>query len=215
MPEIQRGIIDGCCVAANWFDLGGAHGKYRSETLEEFALKFLSLGVGTVNYAWTNPIQQIEREYLEAIGFKEVHVSKHAVGNDDYIHLHAADADDLTKGLEPFREILKQRQEEKRLKAMEAAKKKQEELFGIAQEYFKKTYGDKLPEKVTAQEVLQWCVNIPTTCDYAVMAQSFFGIEGITDFRPLTGFTRRWSYAGEVAKGINTRLETIRKREKK
>lgn len=120
MPQIQRGAISGCCVGTYFYDLGGAHNKYRSKNIEEFALRMLELGMNRINIAATNSNQGPERKYLEQLGFKEI---MKAGGG---MHVHGVDSDVLTKHLEPYRKILAEKAEKERLEKIRIQKEKEE-----------------------------------------------------------------------------------------
>ena len=126
MSEMQRSGFNGCCAGSYFYDLGGAHSKVRSKTLEEFAERIISIGYNSINTAITNDRQDTEREYLEALGFKEVF--NYTQGSGSVLKIHAVDARTLEKSLDVFRESLRKKKEkEKRQKQQEARKKLLEE----------------------------------------------------------------------------------------
>jgi hypothetical protein len=115
MPQIQRAAVSGCCVGAYYYDLGGAHNKYRSKNIEEFAMRIAEIGYNQINTASTNASQGTERKFLEQLGFKEVFKS-------GGMHVHAVDSATLEKHLKPHKEALAARK-----KAEAEAKRKAEE----------------------------------------------------------------------------------------
>lgn len=206
MPQIQRRGIEGCCVSSNFYDLGGAHAKYRSKNLEEFALKMVSLGYTNFNIAITNQGQDVERKYLEELGFKKVWASKIRKDYDgERITLHAADNTVLDEKLTPYRTLLKQREDERKKKELEELQKKMASAGEALTKFFKEKF-PTLPEKVSAAEVHVWLDQFPYA-SVDVIAKAFLGKEV-----DMSGFERRWSYDGEIARGLNTRLTTIRKK---
>lgn len=206
MPQIQRRGIEGCCVSSNFYDLGGAHAKYRSKNLEEFALKMVSLGYTNFNIAITNQGQDVERKYLEELGFKKVWASKIRKDYDgERITLHAADNTVLDEKLAPYRTLLKQREEERKKKELEELQKKMASAGEALTKFFKERY-PTLPEKVSATDVHSWLELFPYA-SVDTIAKSLLGKEA-----DMSGFERRWSYDGEIARGFNTRLTTIHKR---
>lgn len=206
MPEIKRCGIEGCCVSSNFYDLGGAHSKYRSKDIEEFAGKLLTLGYTNFNIAITNSQQTTERKYLEELGFKQIWASRHHEASEaERIWLHAADHVTLDERLGAYRERVKQKEEEKKKKALEEAKKKAESDIKDMTVYFHDSFKE-LPEKVNAAQVTEWLERFPHA-EVDTICKAFLG----NSFE-MTGFARRWSYPGEISRGFNARLSTLHKR---
>lgn len=119
--QMQRSSMNGCCVGAYFYDLGGAHSKYRAKSLEEFAFRIIDIGYNQINTAATNANQKPEREFLEALGFKEALVEKG-------MHVHVIGSEELGKNLKPFRELRAQRVKEEQERKRAEAKARQEEM---------------------------------------------------------------------------------------
>lgn len=205
MPEIKKSGISGCCVGSYFYDLGGAHSKYRSKNVEEFALKMLELGMSRVNIAMTNSAQGPERQFLEQLNFREVFATQ--VGG---MHVHAVEAGELERALAPYKEILLQRQreaEEKRRKAEEerlakakaaeeTRRKKEEEAFAKLVSNTK-TITDNTPvtiDWVRAEYAKYPSINVGT------IFNTLFGFKGIP-----TGYIRTYDDLA-LLKSINSRL---------
>lgn len=118
--QMQRSAMNGCCVGAYFYDLGGAHSKYRARSIEEFAFRMIDLGYNQINTAATNSSQGPERKFLEQLGFKEVLVEKG-------MHVHVVGSSDLEMALKPFREKRAEAVRIEQEKKREAAKKAAEE----------------------------------------------------------------------------------------
>lgn len=119
--QMQRSSVQGCCVGAYFYDLGGAHSKYRAKSLEEFAFRIIDIGYNQINSAATNASQGPERKFLEELGFKEALVEKG-------MHLHVIGSSDLEAALKPFRELKAQRIKEEQERKKAEAKARQEEM---------------------------------------------------------------------------------------
>ena len=120
MPEIKRTGLSGTCNGAYFYDLGGAHGKFRSRDLEQFAFKLCEIGMNSVNIAVTNDGQTTERKYLSELGW-----TKTKIGTRMYVH--TISNTDLEKALAPYKEIKQKKLEEEQARKREEARKKAEE----------------------------------------------------------------------------------------
>lgn len=217
MPQIQRGTLSGNCSSTYFFDLGGAHGRYRSKTLEEFALKMVDLGCNTLNIAPTNSEQKQEREFLEALGFKEVYRVNAGKGS---MRLHATDSTTLQKALAPYHAIkakkLEEEQKKKReaeLKRLEEQKKRQAEL----EEKRKKDAAEAIKnladlKPITSNEDVTKAWVIETYNRYpgipiSVLFNHIFGFKGMPDW------TRRYD-DDKILNSINSRLRRRRENAK-
>lgn len=144
--QMNRSGMNGCCVGTYFYDLGGAHSKYRAKNIEEFAFRMIDLGYNQINTAATNTSQGPERKFLEELNFKEVFHNKNTG-----MHLHVVAGDELEKALAPFRLARQKKYEEEQaakraamLKAQEAERKKQEEIRLAAQKVM-----ETLPQRAT------------------------------------------------------------------
>ncbi len=210
MPQIQRAAIAGCCVGTFFYDVGGAHNKYRSKNLEEFALRMVDLGCNQINICATNAHQDVERQYLEALGFKEV-MYKKATG----MHVHAADNTELEKALKPFKEkkaeILKKAAEEAKRKAEEAEKKRKEEAEKVRLAKIEKEKKDleKLASlKVTSNDDVTMAWVRKTYNEYpSISIQSLFN--HIFGFQKMPEWERKYD-DDAILLSINSRLKKRR-----
>lgn len=197
MSEMKRSGFNGCCAGSYFYDLGGAHSKARSKTLEEFAERIISIGYNSVNTAITNDNQGEERKYLEALGFKEVF--NYTQGNGTILRIHAVDARTLEKSLEVFRESFrKKKEEEKRVK--EEQRQKQQEARKKLLEQQAKGVGAPLSRKdATAERIF---VLLQTHPDESLssITRSYFGVE-------VPNHRRDWNRPSEIAKAIRYRLD--------
>lgn len=143
--QMQRSAMSGCCVGTYYYDLGGAHSKYRARNIDEFAIRLLEIGMNQINIACTNSSQGPEREYLEQLGFKEVF-------KDKSMHVHAADSTILTKMLKPYQEAKAKKYEEEQKKKREEAAKKAE-LARIAADIARKKAEEDRKKKTELAKV--------------------------------------------------------------
>lgn len=210
MPQIQKGTIAGCCVSANFYDLGGAHGKYRSRNIEEFATRVAAIGMNVVNIAMTNDGQNTERGYLEQLGFKEVFKFRG-------IHVHAVSNTDLEKNLRVYKELLAKRQREE----AERKKKEQEERERAAREKAeterkKKLEQDKKELAALAKEpkpgnddvTIEWVretYNKYPNQSVKAIFETIFGFKTIPDYH-------RKHHDAEILRSINSRLAARRRK---
>lgn len=208
MPQIQRGAIAGCCVGCFFYDLGGAHGKYRSRSLDEFAMKMIQLGMNRVNIALTNREQGPEREYLEALGFEQ----KFTEGG---MYVHIVGSAVLDKNLAKYKEILKKKQEEeaaKKREQEEARRKAAEEKARLAKEEKEKREKVDMAalletakpndEDVTLKWVQDMYNRFPT-----MEVKTVF--EGLYGFKTFPEYVRKW-HDTEIVESINRRLKRRR-----
>lgn len=143
--QMQRSAMSGCCVGTYYYDLGGAHSKYRARNIDEFAIRLLEIGMNQINIACTNSTQGPERAYLEQLGFKEVFKDKN-------MHVHAADSTTLTKMLKPYQEAKAKKYEEEQKKKREEAAKKAE-AARVAAEAARKKAEEERAKKVELAKV--------------------------------------------------------------
>lgn len=104
------GSVTGCCAAYNIYNLGYAHGHKRASTQEEFEYRFIGKPLTRLNFAITNSSQNVERKYLETMGFE---TSKEADGG---IQMHIIAGSKLRSYIDKRRPELvewKRKQEEK------------------------------------------------------------------------------------------------------
>jgi hypothetical protein len=208
VPEIKKSGMNGCCVGGYFYDLGGAHNKYRSKNIEEFALRFCELGQSVVNFATTNESQGPEREFLEQLGFKQIFHH----GN---MYAHVVSGQDLDKHLQPFKlrkaEIEREKAEKRRREEEERRKKlaeqqEKERLKRIEQE--KKELAKIKLAKVTSNEdvTLEWIreqYNRYPTISVQTLFNELFG------FQKLPPYERKWDDEA-LLRSINSRLRKRR-----
>lgn len=216
--QMQRSGMSGCCVGTYYYDLGGAHSKYRAKSIEEFAVRMLEIGMNQINIAVTNDIQAPERKFLEELGFKEVFRDQNGKGR---MYVHAVDSTVLTKSLEPYR--LKQQQiyEERKRKEREEQERRQREARERAaalkakKEMELKAATEKAEkdlavlEKITSNdevtiEFLRELYNrFPGIPVRNIMSKAFgFKLDGLYAF---PDYERRWDDA-ELLRSVNSRL---------
>jgi hypothetical protein len=208
MPEIKKSGMSGCCVGGYFYDLGGAHSKYRSKNIEEFALKFCELGQSVVNFATTNESQGPERKFLEALGFKQIFHH----GN---MYAHVVSGQELDKHLQPFKlrraEIEREKAEKKRKEEEERRKKlaeqqEKERLKRVEAE--KKELAKIKLAKVTSNEdvTLRWVqeqYNAYPNISVQTLFNELFG------FKQMPNYERRWD-DDALLRSINSRLRKRR-----
>lgn len=208
MPEIKKSGMSGCCVGGYFYDLGGAHNKYRSKNIDEFALKFCDLGQSVVNFATTNESQGPERKFLEQLGFKQIFHH----GN---MYAHVVSGADLDKHLQPFKlrkaeierekaEKKRREEEERRKKLAEAAEK--ERLKRVEQE--KKELAKLKLAKITSNEdvTIKWMrdtYNAYPTISISTLFNTLFG------FEKMPNYERNWD-DDACLRSINSRLRKRR-----
>lgn len=142
--------IEGCCVARNIFDLGGAHGVRTHNDVHSF-FEDLRNKLASVNIALTNSNQRTTRDYLKQCGFVEVefppgvghHTVKVHVGYHSVI-MASKPAQEYTRKL---REVEKKRREE-RQKMMEKERRRREE----ANKKFLGRLDPKITKKLLSKE---------------------------------------------------------------
>ena len=196
MSEMRRSGFNGCCAGGYFYDLGGAHSKARSKTLEEFAERIISIGYNRINTAITNDKQDVERGYLKALGFKVVfETTKYS---DEKLSVHAVDSETLEKSLAPFREsLIKKKEEEKRVK--EEQRQKQQEARKKLLEEQAKSAGAPLSRKdVTAERIDRLLRRHPED-SLNDISKLYFGVE-------LPNHRRDWHQSSDIAKAIRYRL---------
>ena len=197
MSEMKRSGFNGCCAGSYFYDLGGAHSKVRSKTLEEFAERIISIGYNSINTAITNDEQAVERKYLEALGFKEVF--NYTQGSDSVLKIHAVDARTLEKSLEVFRESFrKKKEEEKRVK--EEQRQKQQEARKKLLEEQAKGAGAPLSRRDATAERIEFLLRIHPDESLSSITRSYFGVE-------LPNHRRDWHQSSDIAKAIRYRLD--------
>lgn len=150
--QMQRSAMSGCCVGTYYYDLGGAHNKYRAKSTEEFALRMISIGMNQINIAVTNDSQSPERKFLEELGFKEVFRDGNGKGR---IHVHAVDSPTLNKALAPYQEIQKKKYEEEQKKKREEAERRAKEERERAEARRKQLEEEKKKKIAAAQEAMK------------------------------------------------------------
>lgn len=69
MP-LQSGAFTGCCEARIFYNVGRAHSHPRAENYEQFLDWISNKSRSSVNICITNWQQNVEREYLEKMGWK-------------------------------------------------------------------------------------------------------------------------------------------------
>lgn len=204
MPEIKKSGMSGCCVGGYYYDLGGAHNKYRSKNLEEFALRLVEIGMSQVNFATTNASQGPERKFLEALGFKEIFHHGGMWG-------HVVAGTDLDKALTPYKlrkaEIEREKAEKKRKEEEERRKKLAEQqekdrLKRVEQE--KKELAKLKLAKVESNEnvTLKWVqetYNTYPTISVQTLFNTLFGFQKMPDYE------RKWDDEA-LLRSINSRL---------
>jgi hypothetical protein len=204
MPEIKKSGMNGCCVGGYYYDLGGAHNKYRSKNLEEFALRLVEIGMSQVNFATTNSSQGPERKFLEALGFTQIF---HAGG----MWGHVVSGTDLDKALTPFKlrkaEIEKEKAEKKRLEEEERRRKlaeqqEKERLIRVEQE--KKDLAKLKLAKIESNEnvTLKW-VQDTYKAYPSISIQTLFNT--LFGFQQMPNYERKWD-DDAVLRSINSRL---------
>lgn len=207
MPQIQRAAISGCCVGTYYYDLGGAHSKYRSKNIEEFAMRILDIGMNKVNIAVTNSQQGPERKYLEQLGFKKVFT-----GPDGMI-VHCVDSKVLSEALTKYKTIkekkIKEEQERKRqeeIKRREAAEKKAAEERAKRAEAEKKELESIPTLDITEDVTLAW-VKEQYTKYPNVSVQGLFN--KLFGFKKMPDYERKWDDE-DILRSINSRLRRRR-----
>lgn len=206
MPQIQRAGISGCCVGSYYYDLGGAHSKYRSKNIEEFALKMVDLGMNKVNVAITNSVQGPERMFLEELGFKEVFKA-------DNMYVHCVSSKTLTEALKPYNEIkqrkVKEEQERKRkeeLKRQEEARKRAE-AQRLARLEKEKAELAKIPRVTSNEDVTMAWIHEQYKRYPNVSVQGLFNT--LFGFKKMPDYERKWDDE-DVLRSINSRLRRRR-----
>lgn len=204
MPEIKKSGMSGCCVGGYYYDLGGAHNKYRSKNLEEFALRLVEIGMSQVNFATTNASQGPERKFLEALGFTQIFHSGGMWG-------HVVSGTDLDKALTPFKlrkaEIEKEKAEKKRKEEEERRRKlaEQQEKERLARvEREKKDLAKLKLAKIESNEnvTLKWVQD--TYAAYPTISiQTLFNT--LFGFQQMPNYERKWD-DDAILRSINSRL---------
>lgn len=158
--QMQRSAMSGCCVGTYYYDLGGAHNKYRAKNIEEFAIRMLSIGMNQINIAVTNDGQSPERGFLEQLGFKEVFRDGNGKGR---MHVHAVDNNVLAKALEPYRAIQQKKYEEEQRKKREEAERRAAEERARAEARRKAAEEEKKKRIAAAAEAMKSIKRIEST----------------------------------------------------
>ena len=208
MPEIKKSGMSGCCVGGYYYDLGGAHNKYRSKNLEEFALRLVELGMSHVNFATTNSQQGPERKFLEALGFVEIF-------NKGGMHGHVVAGTDLDKTLQPFKlrkaeiekeKAEKKRKEEEERRRIQAEKDEKARLIRVEQE--KKDIEKLKLERVTSTDdvTLAW-VQKTYKAYPTISVQTLFNT--LFGFQQIPNYERQWDDDALLV-SINSRLRKRR-----
>lgn len=207
MPQIQRAAISGCCVGTYYYDLGGAHSRYRSKNIDEFAMRILDIGMNKINIAVTNTQQGPERAYLEQLGFKEVFTGP------DGMHVHCVDSKVLGEALQKYREIKEKKiREEQERRRQEEIKRREALEKKVAAERAKKAELEKkelesiptldLLEDVTITWVRQQYTKYPN-----VSVQGLFN--KLFGFKKMPNYERKWD-DDDIVRSINSRLRRRR-----
>lgn len=95
----------GCCAGRIFYQLGGSHSHPRAKTQEEFDSWLIKLSPTRVNVAITDPLQDVERQYLKTAGWSESKVT-------DRLYLHWISDTDYNK----YTKTAKERIEREKLK---------------------------------------------------------------------------------------------------
>lgn len=197
MSEMKRSGFNGCCAGSYFYDLGGAHSKSRSKTLEEFAERIISLGYNRINTAITNDKQDTERKYLEVLGFKVVFET--ARYNGEKLRIHAVDSETLEKSLAPFKESLRKKKEEEKRVKEEQRQKQQEERKRLLEKQAKGEGAPLSREDATSSKIDQLLRTHPDD-SLSTISKLYFGVT-------LPNHNRRWSLPSEIARAIKYRLD--------
>lgn len=216
--QMQRSGMSGCCVGTYYYDLGGAHSKYRARNIDEFAIRMLEIGMNQINIAVTNDNQAPERGYLEQLGFKEVFRDGKGKGR---MHVHAVDSSVLTAALKPYQEAKQKKYEEEQKKKREAAAKKAEEDRARAEAARKKAEEERQKKIEAGKKELEALKPITSTDPVTIadlrklynaypnlpvnviMSKAFgFKLDGQYAF---PDYERRWDDDG-LLRSVNSRL---------
>lgn len=197
MSEMKRSGFNGCCAGSYFYDLGGAHSKARSKTLEEFAERIISIEYNSINTAITNDEQDVERGYLKALGFKVVfETTKYS---DEKLSVHAVDARTLEKSLEVFRESFRKKKEEEKRVKEEQRQKQQEARKKLLEEQAKGAGAPLSRRDATAERIGRLLIRHPDE-SLSSITRSYFGVE-------LPNHRRDWHQSSDIAKAIRYRLD--------
>ena len=186
---LARSSIHGCCVSCNFYNLGEAHEQDRYNSVQDFANAILDQGWSSVNTAITNDEQDVERGYLEEIGFKEVL-------HYDNIWLHVASLADLNFGLKKYREERQRILEEKRKADREKAAAR-----ALLQKEKMKKFEEKGLKKVTTAEVTAKIRNHKSIGPRTLLRRWLNELD-----LELPNHDPYWNRDDEIAKAINYRI---------
>lgn len=82
------GTVAGCCAAINIHNVGNAHSHKRASCQEEWDLRFKGARKLALNMCITNVYQDVERKYLDAMGFDTRKVGSLYMSTISYVDLH-------------------------------------------------------------------------------------------------------------------------------
>lgn len=121
----KRTLLEGCCRASWFYDLGRAHGVASADSFEEFAKNMHDQGCNEVNLAITVEFQSDEEGYLRKMGLGCIKkVTEDEFSKED-LKVWYISGEDFENALKKINDDLKKKNEEKAKKNRETEEKAQ------------------------------------------------------------------------------------------
>lgn len=121
----KRTLLEGCCRASWFYDLGGAHGVDSADSFEEFAKNMHDQGCNEVNLAITVKFQSDEEGYLRKMGWRCIKKVTGDEFDEDDLKVWYISGEDFENALKKINDDLKKKNEEKAKKNRETEEKAQ------------------------------------------------------------------------------------------